>query len=170
MYTDIWRKCPGSQPHQPHLRGWAEGPGIQCISRVEGAVLWCFVWHPSAPTLVSFTCEGLLENYVFFHKELWTESKRSVELYPPLPIRPCYTHTHTHTHTHTLWFGRRGSRRWRWLQKDSGLGAKLQTVTDKDSDVQITDFYWTLWGKQLFVRKWKRMFVLIKLYGKSMQC
>ena len=100
MYTDIWRKCPGSQPHQPHLRGWAEGPGIQCISRVEGAVLWCFVWHPSAPTLVSFTCEGLLENYVFFHKELWTESKRSVELYRPLPIHPCYTHTHTHTHTH----------------------------------------------------------------------
>lgn len=60
-------------------------------------MLWCFAWHPSAPTLVSFICERLLENYVFSHKGLWTESKRSVELYPPLPIPPPATHTHTHT-------------------------------------------------------------------------
>lgn len=64
--------------------------------------------------------------------------------------RDLYSSSH---HYPPLWLGRRAGRRWRRLEKDLGLGDKLQTTATDDSDVQVTDFYWTLWGIELFVRK-----------------
>lgn len=70
---------------------------------------------------------------------------------------PTYFHT-APTPPSSMWWLLWGGK-WKWVKAmqegtDLGLCDQLRTTaTDRDSDVQITDFYWTLWGIQLFVGK-----------------
>lgn len=116
--------------------------------------------------------------HIYASQELWGQrcivSCDTLHLHPgfPLSVKDClkimyfpingfersqrdlYSSSH---HYPPLWLGRRAGRRWRRLEKDLGLGDKLQITATDVSDVQVTDFYWTLWGIELFVRKWKNV-------------
>lgn len=101
MCTDTWKKCPGSQPHRPHLRGWAEGPGRMHLSSWGGsAVVFCVTSFSSNSGFL-YLWRTAWKSCIFPQRAL----NRVEEVCRALPTTTSppphrYTHTPTPTPTH----------------------------------------------------------------------
>lgn len=99
MFTDTWKKCPGSQPHQPHLRGWAEGPGrpVHLESWGGNAMVFCMTSFSSNSGFL-YLWRTAWKLCIFLQRAL----NRVKEICRALPTTIYPPHIHTYTHT-SVW-------------------------------------------------------------------